>query len=403
MTKFSYRVKNSLGKTITGTLDAPDSKSVSAILRKEGFFVVNIQQSYTGSLLSLLLSPFQGKIGFSELTTFTRQISVMISAGLTISDSLASLRNQTTNRKLEKLLADLLVSVESGLSFSKALAVHKNVFPDVYVAVVSSGEASGLMDKMLVRLADNLEREREFRGKLKSAFIYPIVILVGVTIVIAIMMFFVIPQLSVLYSQLAVELPLPTRLVLGASDFFVSFWYLIVGIVAVVFFSLSSWRRTAMGKEAFDRFILKVPAWGKLQENANLAEMTRTLGLLFGSGTPIIEALNHVANASGNILFAAAIRRISKKVEKGLSLGSAASQERILPIIVAQMVRVGEESGTLDEIMLKVSTYFESEADRRVRTLTTVLEPIILAVLGIVVGFLMISVIMPIYSITQAI
>src|SRR5581483_4382019 len=200
-------------------------------------------------------SKLGGRVGFSEITNFTRQLSVMISSGLTITEALTSLHNQTTNPALEKLISDLLVSVESGLSFSKALSAHKHVFPDIYIAVVKSGETSGLLDKMLLRLADNLEKQREFQGKTKTALIYPIIILIGVVIVIAIMMLFVIPQMSLLYDQLRIELPLPTRIVVAISNFFVAFWWLAAVAIIIGWLSFSAWKKTPTGKETYDEFM----------------------------------------------------------------------------------------------------------------------------------------------------
>lgn len=402
MTKFSYRAKDAYGQTLTGTLDASDARSVSSILRDQGLLVIDIKTSIPVVIASTVVQRFQ-RVGFSEVTNFTRQLSVMISAGLTINDSLTAIRNQIQdNTSLEKLIADLQISVEGGLSFSKALSRHTDVFPNIYIEVVKAGEASGLLDKMLSRLADNLERDREFRGKVKTALIYPAIIIGGMLIVMMIMMFFVVPQLTNLYSQLNVELPLPTIIVITISQFLLNFWYLMVIATIVAFFFLNSWRQTETGKFTLDGFILKVPVWGKLQQNANLSEMTRTFSLLVGSGTPIIDALSNVSGATKNIHFEEAIDRVARKVEKGVSLATAFAQEKIFPPLVAQMARVGEETGKIDEVMMKISTYFEAEVERSIKALTSVLEPIILVVLGVGVGFLIVSVILPIYNLTKA-
>jgi len=401
MAKFSYKAKNTEGKIITGELEAPDARFVSANLRNEGLFVIDIKASFSHAMLSSIDIPFKGKVTTSDITNFTRQISVMISSGLTISEALTSLRNQSSNPHTEKLLGDLLISVESGLSLSKSLALHKEVFPDIYIAVVAAGESSGLLDKMLNRLADNLEKEREFRGKLKTALIYPIIILIGVVIVVAILMLFVVPQMSSLYSQLNIELPLPTRIVVEVSNFFVTFWWLFAILIVVGYVGFVTWRKTPSGKEILDTLYLKVPAWGSLQEVAILAELTRTLSLLVGSGTPILDSLNSVSGATANKLYADAVKRVSKKVEKGLSLASAMAQEKILPPLLAQMARVGEETGKLDEVMIKISVFYEAEAERKIKGLTTVIEPVILVVLGFIVAFIMVSVISPIYNLTD--
>lgn len=400
MTKFTYSAKNQVGQTVAGVLEAPDERSVFSMLRKQGLFVVDIKTSF--SPFAFISSRFRKKISFSEIVNFTRQLAVMVSSGLTLTEALTAVRNQTTNRHFEKLLSEMLITVESGATFSQTLERYKDLFSPVYVAVIRSGETSGLLDKMLLRLADNLERERDLAGKTKNALLYPTIILIGVGIVITIMMVFVIPQLSTLYNQLSLELPLVTRIVVGLSNFLVSTWYIIVPLFVLAFILVSNWKKTPAGKHVYNMFLLQIPAWGTLEKDANLAELTRMLGVMVASGTPIITALNSIGGALHNSLYGEAILRSARKVEKGLSLATALSQERVFPPIIAQMARVGEETGKLDDVMLKVSVYFEGEVERRVKTLSSVIEPIILAVLGIIVGFLMISVLMPIYDLFQA-
>ena len=400
MTKFAYRAKNPVGQTVSGALEAPDARSVFSMLRNQGLFVVDIQTTF--SPIAAISSRFHKKVNFSEIVNFTRQLAVMVSSGLTLTEGLTAVRGQTTNKHFEKVLSDLLVTVEGGSTFSQALEKQGDIFSPVYVAVVRSGESSGLLDKMLLKLADNLEKEREFRGKTRNALLYPAIILTGVVIVIAIMMLFIVPQMSSLYIQLNLELPLATRIVVAVSNLFVSSWYILTFVLIFGFVFLSNWKRTDGGKRILGRTILKVPAWGKLEANANLAEFTRMIGIMVGSGTPIIGALTSIGSALQNILFGEAVLRSARKVEKGLSLATALSQEKIFPPLVAQMARVGEETGKLDEVMFKISQYFENEVDRDIKTLTTVLEPLILTVLGVVVGFLMVSILLPIYDLFQA-
>lgn len=403
MSKYAYRAKNPMGQTVSGTVDALDTHSVAELLRTQGLFVIDIKTGFSTSFLSALSSRFTEKIGFSDITNFTRQIAVMISTGLTITESLAVLRNQAHNEAMRRLVEHLIVDVEGGASFSKALGRHKNVFSNIYIAVVGAGEASGLLDKMLVRLADTLEHEREFRGKTKGALLYPLIIMVGMGIVMTIMMIFVVPQLSSLYEQLQAELPLPTKIVIAISNFFVNFWYIAIAMLVGSYIFFHSWKKTESGKYTMDSIALHIPAWGTLQSDINIAEFTRTFGLLVGSGTPIIDALQNVGGASRNIHFSEAVTRIAGQIEKGVSLGSAFAKESVFPPLIAQMARVGEETGKIDEVLVSISNYYEAEADRRVKALTTLLEPIILVVLGVGVGFLVISVILPIYNLTQVI
>lgn len=403
MAKFSYKAKNAKGKVIKGSLEASDARAVSTTLRGKGLVVIDVKNASASPSWQKYIPFFTDHVSLSEITNLTRQLAVMISAGLTISEALAAIRNQATNKAVESLVANLLIAVEGGISFSKALSQHKDIFPKVYISVVHAGEASGLLDKMLTRLADALEKQREFEGKVKGAFLYPFIILIGVGIVVAILMLFVVPQMSSLYDQLAIELPLSTRIVVTVSNLFVGFWFLIPLLLAGALIPFYLWRKTVLGNELYSRFLLDLPAWGRLERNVNLTQLASTLGLLVNSGTPIIDALADVSGAVKNVLFSEAILRASRKVEKGVSLATAFSQEPILPALIAQMAGVGEETGKLDEVMLKLSMYFEGEVDRGIKTFTTVLEPVVLLVMGIVVGFLMLAVFLPIYNLAQAI
>lgn len=403
MAKFSYKAKNTRGKVIKGSLEAGDARAVSTTLRGRGLVVIDVKNASVSPSWQKYIPFFSDHVSLSEITNFTRQLAVMISAGLTISEALSAVRNQATNKALESLVSNLLIAVEGGLSFSKGLGQHKDIFPQVYISVMHAGETSGLLDKMLTRLADALEKQREFEGKVKGAFLYPFIILIGVGIVVAILMLFVVPQMSSLYDQLAIELPLPTRIVVTISNLFVNFWFLLPLLLMGALIPFYLWRKTVLGNELYSRFLLDLPAWGRLERNVNLTQLTSTLGLLVNSGTPIIDALVDVSGAVKNVLFSEAILRASRKVEKGVSLATAFSQEPILPALIAQMARVGEETGKLDEVMLKLSTYFEGEVDRGIKTFTTVLEPVVLLVMGIIVGFLMLAVFLPIYNLAQAI
>lgn len=402
MAKFSYKARTPSGQIVTGILEATDEKGVSQNLRSQKLFIIAIHEKTLTSFATAVRNRIGG-IGLSAITNFTRQLSVMISSGLTLSESLAVLHNQTQDKRFQKLLSDLRQSIEGGMSFSKALAQHKDVFSHIYIALIESGETAGVLDKILNRLADNLEKEREFKAKTKGMLLYPFIILIGIGIVIAIMMIFVVPQLSIVYDQLSIQLPFTTRIIISISRFFSSFWYLILIFLVGCYVGFSYWKSTEEGKAMFGAIILKLPVWAKIETEVNLTEITRTLGLMVGAGTPIIDALTEVGEATTSPLFSEAMLRSARKVEKGVSIASAFAQEPIFPPLLAQMTRVGEETGKLDEVMTKVSSFYEAEVDRDMKTVPTVLEPLILAALGLVVGFLMFSMFLPIYDITKGI
>lgn len=367
-------------------------------MHERGFTVIRIQAKGEGlALLSIF-----GGIGIGALSQFTRQLATMITSGLPLTDSLVVLQKQTENEKLRKVVSQITEDIQGGGSFSSALAKHEAVFSLAYISVVRAGEASGTLDKVLLKLADTLERDREFEGKIKGAMVYPIIIVSAMLLVGAIILIFVIPKLSEVYKGLNLTLPLPTLILIAISDFLVHFWWLVIILGFGGFVALRRYRKTPEGALAIDRFLLKIPVMGKLNRDSSLTTLTRTLGSLVGAGVPILEALKIAGETATNATHRQAVSKAASTVEKGGTLSKALGADDSFPPIIPQMVSVGEETGKMDEVLDKVSHFFEQEVEQEVRTLTTALEPIIMVVLGIMVALLMISIILPIYSITQA-
>jgi type II secretory pathway component PulF len=257
------------------------------------------------------------------------------------------------------------------------------------------------MEKVLKRLADNLEKQAEFRGKTKSALIYPAIISIAMVVVALVMMIFVVPKLTSLYDEFGAQLPIATKILIGLSNFLINSWYLFGLLIVVGGYSLVQWKKTPSGRRFFDRYTLKIPIMGKLQSKIILTEITRTLGLLVESGISIIESLDIVSGTADNILFSEAIKKASKQVEKGVPLAAAIGVDENFPPIVSQMIAVGEETGKVDEVLMNVSGYFESEAEEAVKGLTTAIEPLMMIVLGVGVAFLVIAIVLPIYNLTS--
>lgn len=398
MEKFLYKAKKD-GTTIKGVIEAKDQKEAVKILQEQNLFIISITaQKQSSSLLPV----FTNRVSLSELVQFTRQLSSMITAGLTLTEALSVLEEQTEKETMKKVLNEVLTDIEGGSSFSNALGKHPDVFKTVYVAMIRAAEEGGLLDKILARLADNLEKEKALKGKLVGALIYPLIIIISMLGVGMVMMFFVIPTIKGLYKDLGVTLPLPTQIILAVSDFMTHGWFLIVGLLILSLFIFSSYSRSQLGKRQLDGLTLKIFVFGKLRKLLILTEMSRTLGLLVGAGTPIIEALNITGETTGSIWYKDSLADVAKKVEKGISLGEALGEDTRFPPILTQMGKVGEATGKLDETLLKVSTYFETEAEQSIKTLTTALEPLIMIILGVGVAFLMIAVILPLYSLTTA-
>lgn len=399
MSFYRYKGKTQQGEDIDGKVEARNKQQAVRALRDRGVFVVSLRP-FEESSFSSINQMFAG-VSQDDLVNFTRQLSTMISAGLGLTQALSILEQQSEKSALTKLIADLTRDIEAGNSFANSLSEHDDVFPTVYIQLVRAGEAAGVLDEILERLANNMEKNKEFRGKTKGALIYPVIVLAAMVIVASIMMIFVIPKLSDMYADFGAELPLATQLLINFSNFFASFWWLIFGAMAGGVYLLKRWRATPTGRFMTDRWLLKIPVFGELRKKVILTEFTRTSALLLGAGISLLQALEILADAMDNVLYRNALMEAANKVEKGVSLSQALGQQKVFPLILSQMTAVGEETGRLDEVLAKLSSYFESESEQSVKNLTTALEPIIMIVLGLGVGAMVIAIIMPIYNLTS--
>lgn len=397
--KLSYKAAKSDGKMVKGIVEAKTKEEAAAYLRSRELLPIHIWIKEPGLKLPFKLNRFKG----SDLVFFTRQLSSILASGITLVQALNILKEQTQNPAVKEVIMGIAVDIEGGKSLSLALLRYPGIFSPVYISLIQAAEASGLLDKVLLRLSENLEKGQRLKRAVRGALIYPSIILIGMAIVVFVMMVFVIPQLAVLYTSLNISMPLPTRIVIGISHFFTIVWPLLLGLGVILFFSYKRWYKTDSGRHALDAFKLRIPILGRIQNLMILTEFSRTLGLLIGAGTLVVEALNQVANIAGNILYQEAVSVIAKRVEKGITIGDSMSYSPLFPPILVQMVRIGEETGKLNESLLKVSEYFEEEVDQAVKNLMTALEPLILILLGIGVAFLIISVITPIYSLMSSI
>lgn len=396
--QFSYVALNQKGVKQKGIIKANSEKEVLDFLEGNSLTPIRVVKSQ-GNPFDMLL-PFR-KVGSSDLVLFTRQLSSMITTGLTLLESLTTLKKQTTKAQMQQLLDDLIASISEGKNFSQALQNHDEVFPDVYISLVKAAETGGLLDKILTRLADNLERSEDLKKQVRSALFYPAIIIMGVIGVIVLMNVVVIPQLGKLYEGLNVELPLPTKIVLAMSSFFVNFWPFMLPSLVIIPLAYKRFQRTPAGKKVLDRVALRLPVFGSIIHLAILDESSRTLSLLISSGASIIEALTTTANVANNLEYEYAIKEATVLVESGIPLSNALEHQNLFPPVFIQMVRVGESTGKIDDSLLRLAGYFERDLNHKLKNLTTALEPIIIIILGGVIGFLIISVIMPIYGIVS--
>lgn len=386
-------------KIIKGKIEAESEEEAKTYIKNLGYFLIEIKKQKSGkNNFSFLFD----KVSFNDIVNLTRQLAIMLNAGLTLVDCFDILKKQTTKSSLTKLLDDLEKEIKSGNSFSSALKKHPQLFPNLYIALVKSGEASGKLSDILLKLSENLEKEREFRGKIKGAMIYPAILIVGMFVVMFIVVTFVIPKLLDLYKDFNVDLPLSTKILMAVSSFSSKFWPLIIG---AIFGSISFLKKifsTEQGKLFLDKTLLKIPVINNVIKISTLVDSTRTLSILIGAGVSIIESLEIIVETTNNIIYQRSFKNIVKKVEKGISLGQAMQQEEIFPPILVQMTQVGEQTGKLDDTLARISHYFEMESEIAVKALTTLIEPAILIFLGLGVGVLVTSVITPIYQLTSS-
>ncbi|MEK7165494.1 MAG: type II secretion system F family protein [Patescibacteria group bacterium] len=399
MAIYAYSARDKTGKLIKGTVEANNEREAAQLVRERSLVVTSLSPQHR-TLSSISLNRFR-RVSSGDIANFTRQLSTMVTAGLQIQEALSLLRVQSSNPAFTNMLTKISREIQGGGNLAGSLEKYPKYFSNTYIALIKAGESSGTLDRVLERLADNLEKDMEFKNKVKGAMVYPTIIMIAMGIVFVLLMTLVVPKLTQLYVDFGADLPLPTRILQATSDFMVRFWWLL-GIVCVGGFRLfQMWKATTPGKKIWDSFILRLPLIGPLTEQIILVEFTRTLGMLVGAGVHILDSLNILVTSLGNIHYQDALKDITKKVEKGFPMGALFAQYSIFPPILAQMIKVGEETGKLDDSLIKLSTYFERESDHTVKGLTTAIEPIIMVILGVGVGFIVFSIITPIYQLTS--
>lgn len=388
-------------KIISKKIEAENEKAVILLLKNRGYFPIEVKRQV--ETFNTLFGFWINRISFNDVVNLTRQLAIMLNAGLTLVDCFNIIKKQTTKRGLLDLVVDLEKEVKSGASFSSCLKKYPNYFPNLYISLVKSGEASGQLSEILLRLADNLEKQREFQSKIKGALIYPAILVTGMIGVMFVMVTFVIPRLLELYKDFNITLPITTRILMAVSFFSAKFWPIILVVTFALISATRNFIKTKAGRLFIDTRVLKIPIINNVIKISALVDSTRTLSILIKSGVSILEALEIIIETTDNLVYQRAFNNVYKQVEKGVSLGSAMQQEEIFPPILVQMAIVGEQTGKLDETLGRISHYFEMESELAVKAMTTLIEPSILVVLGGAVGILVMSVITPIYQLTSSI
>jgi type IV pilus assembly protein PilC len=399
--KLFYKATSRDGTIQSGEMEAKDVAEAAFYLRNKQLLPIQIKQQQEQTGLPLL--SFFKRSNANDLVLFTRQLSSILSSGLTLMQALTILKDQTQAPTMKEIIGGIIRDVQEGKTLAMAITKYPKVFSPIYISLIKAGESSGFLDKILERLADNLEKSQKLKSTIKSALLYPIIIVILMAVVMTIMMIFVVPQLTSLYANLNIALPLTTQIVVAISTGVITFWPFVLGGIALLIFAYRRWTATDSGRLLRDEAVVRLPIFGNIITLSILTELSRTFGLLVGAGTLVVESLNQSADVTGNLVYQNAIVDVAKRVEKGITVGDALSTYFIFPPILVQMVRIGEQTGKLDESLLKVSEYFEREVEGKVKGLTTALEPVIMVVLGVSVAFLIISIITPIYNLTSSI
>jgi general secretion pathway protein F len=386
------------GKASSGMMDAVSIREAKLKLRSQGMFVSTITEEAHG-----LASPFKNislrglldRVGMEDLTITTRQLSTLIGASIPLVDALSALYEQTDAPAMKKTIAQVRDSVNEGLSFGDALAQHKRVFPDLYVNMVRSGEASGALDVVLLRLAEFMEGQHRLRAKIGAALVYPAVLLMICFVVLMYLLTAVVPKVVGMFESMKQTLPLPTRILIAISSFLSwTWWMIIIGIVLAALF-IVKWRKTDQGALKFDRFRLRFPVYGTIYKKVSVARFARTLGTLLSSGVPIIESLRIVKTVVQNKIMEIAIENSMTEIMDGSSLAAPLKKSGVFPPILVHMVSVGEKSGSLEEMLMKAAESYEGDVETTVAGLTSVIEPLMIVIMGTLVGFVVLSILLP--------
>lgn len=405
MAHFSYVAVTKSKKTLTGGMDAPDKDAAVTALKEQGLKPISVRlASSSGANKTIKFLSFEGKVKADDLVMFTRQLSAMVSAGVPIIRSLGSLAEHNESKQLSKILKSVIRDIEGGMPLADALSKFPETFNDVYVNMVRAGEAAGILDDILKRLALQQEKSARIRKKVRSAMSYPIVLMVITVLAFFGLMFFVIPEIGKIVKDLGgpdAELPALTQTMLGISGFMRDNWYIIIPALAIGIFGITRYIKTPKGKRIFHKFILKLPGFKNIIKKLAVARFARTFSALTGAGVPIIESLNVTSRAIGNISYQEVLEAASKEIKNGKSLSGIIEKSPLFPAIVPQMLLVGEETGETEKVLIKVADFYEEEVDAAIDGISSIIEPVMILIMGGMVGVIAASVMGPIAGLAQ--
>jgi type IV pilus assembly protein PilC len=400
---FAYKVRDREGRLVEGSLEADSPDLVVNKLRSMGYVPVAIERADGSALKKDIKLPFGGKVKQKDVAVFSRQFATMINAGLSLIRALHILEEQTENEKLRETARAVRTDVERGSSLAQSLGRHPKVFTRLYVAMVKAGEAGGVLDSVLLNLASTIEKQVELKRKIKSAMTYPVAVFGLVCMIVSAMLLFVVPMFEKLYSELGGVLPLPTRMLLAVSGFVTKFFPFILVAAGIGLWLLRRWIATDKGRAVWDAFKLKLPVFGKLIHKTAITRFCRTLSVLLRSGVPVLESLEITSETVDNAVVSRAVKATQEAVKGGESIAAPLNTYPVFPTMVVQMLSVGEETGAVDDMLDRVADFYDQEIEATVDALTSLLEPMLIVVMGATVGGMVVALYMPMFNIINLI
>jgi len=400
MPTFTYKARNFDGKVITNELEGDSKEAVIAKLREKGFFVTSITEKKAARMLPFL---GMGRVGSKEVAIFAQMFSVMIGSGVPLVRCLAIMQQQLENPAFAKIVGTIRVDVEGGSTFSAALAKHPQAFDSLFVNLVKAGEAGGILDKILDRLANYLEKAEDLKQKVKGALTYPVVVLSIAFLVVLALVMFVLPQFKSIFESMNVELPAVTMMLLSLSDIMQDWWMIIIPGLLLIPISMVQFFKSSQGQRVFDTNILRIPGIGLMMRKVAVARFTRTLGTMIASGVPILQALEVTAATAGNIVIKEAVDKTRASIREGESVAEPLKASGVFPPMVVQMIAVGEETGELDKMLMKIAQFYDTEVDNAVKGLTSIIEPVVIVFMGLIIGGIVLAVFMPMLKLVNSV
>lgn len=397
MPTYRYSAMDTSGRNVTGTLEADSLELVRAKLADLSYHILTIRETKGRGGFQDWFNGIQ-RVKLRDLVMFSRQFATMIDAGLSVVKCLDILQKQTRNPKMKDVIGEIKRDVGGGMSLTEALQKHPRIFSPLYVNMMRSAEAGGILDQVLDRLSTFLEKEQETRNKIKSAMMYPAVVFCFAVLMLIALLFFVLPKFKGIFETMGLELPLTTSLLLNSSDYMTRYWYIALGALIGAVVLVKALARTEKGKYAIDAAKLRLPVFGDLILKTGVSRFARTFGTLISSGVPVLRALEIVADTAGNRVISETVARARVSIKEGEKISTPLFGSKIFPVMVTQMIAVGEETGRLDQMLVKVSNFYDEEVDATLKSLTSLIEPLMIVGLGFIVGFIAVSVISPIYS-----